>query len=243
MKKLLILITSLVMVFSITVTSYAAVPSSQEQLSEYIKQEKVIQSLEKKITQSEIDKYLSMTSEEITDRLIKINTTYDIGESFSTEDTNFIILYGNDGDLNSNLNSKATTRGWSTTCDTGWQYTEKEKYGTQIVLKSKGTVTVATVAGTNTFRGQATAYVYKGSADKIRLTTYHEGYGLLGSGGIGRVYSGNVSTGYRTSGWNMDMNKSYTGIICAYTSIYTAADVKTPSGTFTVSSPFTKMYW
>jgi len=212
--------------------------------------EQKITQMEQNISQEETDNYLSMTNEQITNRFIAINKKYDIGEPFSKKDATFILLYGMYGNpedsntVSATETDNATAAITSTETDnTGWLGVEKTKYGAQVFLQAKGTVTVAVGGGTNTFRGQASASVLSGSAQKIRLTTYHEAYGLVGTSGVGKVYSGSVTTGYKTSGWNMDMSKSYTSVLCIYTTIYTSADVQTASGTFNLSTDVIKMTW
>jgi len=58
----------------------------------------------------------------------------------------------------------------------------------------------------------------------------HDAYGVVGSGGIGKVYSGNMSgTGYSLSG-----SKKYTGLV-AYSATWVEVTVNHTGGTFVLS--------
>ncbi|MEI3611860.1 hypothetical protein [Pseudogracilibacillus sp. SO30301A] len=108
----------------------------------------------------------------------------------------------------------------------------KTKTSNGITVKISGSVSVTHGINNNTFGGTVNLTTTKGSTPK-KINTYisHEAFGIVGSGGIGKVYSGKVS--YSCSNKKTcksgKMTRKYTAST-AYSMTRAYADVTTKSG-------------
>lgn len=165
----------------------------------------------------------NLTKDEIISYFKKIDEEYEIGEAFSLKDQTFIEMYAkpvNHSDIilnkSKSINKKRTVNGITITVK-GTIYDDIQNFMNQSF-------------GANNLKTRTTA----GSSKVNSVTTrvYHNAYGLVGSNGVGKVYSGNI----KATGKNNTINsrKRYTGIV-AYASTWYEVTVKHTGGTFTVS--------
>lgn len=167
-----------------------------------------------------------LTQEEVIANFERIDQEYDIGEEFSLKDQTFVEMYAtpipqNDDLIITPLASK---------------YVSGTRTVNGITVTVSGTIkddiqnVINQSFGASNLRTRTTAGSSKVSS--IKTTVHHNAYGLVGSGGIGKVYSGTLST----TGKNSTLNgtKRYTAVV-AYASTWATATVKHSGGTFTVN--------
>jgi|SRR5699024_7975933 len=177
----------------------------------------------------DVDKYkdelANLSEEEVSEKFSEIDERYDMEEEFSKKDQAFIEMYAKpveeDGSHNitpfksENVSGSKTVNG--------------------ITVKVNGTVNINVQGiinqsfGASNLKTRTTA-----GGSKVKSVTTkvnHNAYGLVGSGGVGKVYSGSI-TG---TGKNHTLNttKKYTGNV-AYGKTWTETTVNYNGGTFTV---------
>lgn len=68
--------------------------------------------------------------------------------------------------------------------------------------------------------------------NSVKTTVHHHAYGLVGSGGVGKVYSGTLSTSGMDS--RLDGRKRYTGVV-AYATTWFTVTVDYSGGRFIIN--------
>lgn len=164
----------------------------------------------------------NLTQEEITSNFERINQEYDIGEVFSPKDQTFVKMYAEP------VNSQEITTLGSTNI-----------YGSEtvngITVEVSGTIghDIQNIIN-HSFFGNLQTNTTAGSdqVSSVETVVQHEAYGLIGSDGIGKVYSGSISS----SGANNTLNatENYSGIV-AYAVTTATVTVNHSGGTFTVN--------
>ncbi|MBR7795124.1 hypothetical protein GT022_03570 [Agaribacter marinus] len=179
------------------------------------------------IESSEKEKYKkemsNLTQEEIYENFIKIDQEYDIGEEFSLKDQAFIEMYAKPVDS------------WEIT-----PFKSKKISGSKsqngVTVKVSGTIKddIQNVINQSFGASNLKTSTTKGASKvkSVKTTVHHTAYGLIGSGGVGKVYSGTLSTSGKNS--TLTGTKRYTAVV-AYASTWATATVKHSGGTFTVT--------
>lgn len=174
-----------------------------------------------------------LTEDEIVKRMEHIADSYELYEPLSEEDAKFIAQYANQSVQNHEIGIQGSTT----------VPFDKTKYnsGRTVGLWIKGTIWAKIGVINNSYGGKYNSYVVKGSsrAYKITNTIRHTAYGLVGSGGVGKVYDGSIKNTCNKSGivsCSTDSSKAYTASV-AYASTWATSTVWYDNGsTLTVNS-------
>lgn len=165
----------------------------------------------------------NLTLDEIIFNFERIQKEYKVGEVFSLKDQVFIEMYAD------KPNSFGVTL-----------YKAHSVFGTKtvngITVKVEGTIKddiqnlLKQSFGAYNLRTNTTAGANKVSS--VKTVVHHDAYGLIGSSGIGKVYTGSIST----SGLNtvFTATERYTGIV-AYAATWCTVTVNHSGGTFTIN--------
>jgi hypothetical protein len=183
------------------------------------------------VTEDNLNDFYSLDEEDIVDRNTEISEGYEEGDILSEEDTLFLLTQTV---VEEEVSTDEITimAGKSSKAISG----SKKKYGTKVTLSGTMHQDIAFVAGTSSFRGNVKATRNSGSLKKVKLTTYHDSYGVVGWNGkfpsIGKVYGGKVSHTKEgnVSSYSMDKTMRYNSILSSYTTMWTKASVTTKSG-------------
>lgn len=132
----------------------------------------------------------------------RIDKEYEIGEAFSLKDQTFVEIYAKAVDQNSvelfkfsKFNRSKTVNG-ITVKVSGTIYDDSQN----IINQSFG----ATNLKTSTTAGAS-------KVKSVKTTVHHNAYGLVGSGGVGKVYSGSISKSGKNN--TIDSRKRYTAVV------------------------------
>jgi hypothetical protein len=128
-----------------------------------------------------IDKNNNLTPQEITQRFQIINGKYKIGEVFSAEDAAFVKKYA----------ERSASLGVQSRKSRSF---DLSKSNNKISFRMKGTVWTDIGIINHSFGAKFTTTVTKGTPISIKNSVTHTSYGIIGSGGIGKVYSGTLTT-------------------------------------------------
>ena len=168
-------------------------------------------------------KELSMlTEEEKISYFERIDQEYTIGEKFSLKDQTFVEMYA----------EKPNTSGISLLAS---ETISGSKTSNGVTVKVSGTIkdniqNIINQIFTASNLKSTTAGASK--VTSVKTVVYHNAYGLVGSDGIGKVYSGSLSTSGKNT--TLSATKKYTGIV-AYASTWCTVTVKHTGGTFTIN--------
>ncbi|MDA2314395.1 MULTISPECIES: hypothetical protein [Bacillus cereus group] len=165
------------------------------------------------------------TKEKIESKFLEIDAKYNVGEELSAEDQDFVVKYA-DKPL---LKIK----------DPGPQYGSSSftKYRTVAGIEARTWGTVSSNHGVwnNDYGANMTTQTFSGNANKIKNTVSHAAYGLVGSGGIGKVYSDSLSTTCDNgSSCKLNEKRDYTASV-AYSKTIASGTVYYPGGSFTIN--------
>lgn len=209
MKKSFFILVAVVLAigFILPTTSFASTDSTQTAETEKYKEE-----------------LSNLTDEEVSENFKRIDRDYDIGEVFSLKDQTFVQMYA-EPVVSSPITAFASKKvsGSRTVSGMTVKINGTLKHDINNILnQSFG----ASNLKTRTTKGYS-------KIRSIKTTVRHTAYGLIGSGGIGKVYSGSLST----SGKNSTLNgtKRYTAVV-AYANTEASAVVNYSGGTFTVNA-------
>lgn len=164
-----------------------------------------------------------LTKEEINAYFQKIDKEYDIGEEFSLKDQAFVEMYA----------TPVIPGGMTTFAQ---KYISDSGSDNGVTVKVSGYIEddiqniINQSFGARDLKTSTTAGSSK--VTSVRTEVHHTAYGLVGSGGIGKVYSGSIYT----TGKNTTLNetKRYSAIV-AYASTWCTVTVKHSGGTFTIN--------
>ncbi|MDN3451801.1 hypothetical protein QMA09_16550 [Planococcus sp. APC 3906] len=214
-KKIFVLVMSFVLILGFVIDLKVDAAGTGE-----AKKHSLNQSSESDIYKEEL---ANLTQEEISSNFKRIDTQYKIGEAFSLKDQTFVELYA----------KKATPEGITL-------FASKTISGSRtsngITVTVNGTIKddiqniINHSFGASNLKTSTTAGSSK--VTSVKTVVYHNAYGLVGSGGVGKVYSGSIST----SGKNtiLTATKNYTAVV-AYASTWCTVTVNHTGGTFTVN--------
>ncbi|MEP9407491.1 hypothetical protein ABKP09_14320 [Peribacillus frigoritolerans] len=192
--------------------------------------------IEQSEIQHEVNKNLS--EEQIRERFKQINSTYEIQEPFSEEDTEFVRVYApstesvDDTETNNGIQTMSLKFGNSNS-----ESFSKTKTAYGVTVKFTGTVYVNIGLVNNSYRGKTKAVITSGGSkvNSIKLGVTNSAYGAIGGGGtrFGLVYNGGTTSTTKTqTTWNMDKTVKYTGVAVVYTHTDAYVQVATKTGTF-----------
>ncbi|MEJ8548828.1 hypothetical protein [Brevibacillus borstelensis] len=151
-----------------------------------------------------------LTKAQIQQKFEQINSKYEIGQPFSKEDADFVKKYATPVNIKENSISPLS----SETFDVS-RYDSNNTVGGRM----KGSVSASIGVITNSYSGDFTTTVLKGSVSSIKNELSHTAYGLIGSGGVGKVYSNTLSTTCKSSPCTLDEGENYSASVAyAYTS-------------------------
>ncbi len=165
----------------------------------------------------------NLTQEQISQRFQTINTTYKIGLPFSDEDSEFVRAYAKPANQSNAISLLSTVNIDNLGSANG-------VYGRIYGSIFSDISTVNCSFGGN-LTGTATSSTH--SISKLTIKVQHTSYGIIGSGGIGLVYSKTISASSSTSPVNFNKSQPYTAA-ALYCSTTCWLDVKYDSGTLSV---------
>ncbi|WP_096435694.1 hypothetical protein [Alteribacter populi] len=169
-----------------------------------------------------------LTTEEIIEKLEEIDTKYEVGDRLSDDDAEFIKEYAK--------------------MDVVYEATEIQPLGGNSFIRTgqnnSGSVR-ARAAGTvgsshgiinNSYYANFTTSITTGGylVNSIRNSVSHSAYGAIGSGGIGKVFSGSKGTTCVTNTCESNLKESYSASV-AYSSTIARATINWSSGSFTIT--------
>lgn len=171
-----------------------------------------------------------LTQEEIAEKFEIINASYEIGEPFSKEDAKFVKKYAKAVDNNTSQTDDVTIKGMKE-----WEF-DASKTALGVKANCEGMMWSDINIINHSYGGDFTTTITSGGpvnsiTNKISLTAY----GVIGSSGIGLVYSGSLSsTGNNVSSWRIDEDETYTAA-AAYIVISAKTTIATDDGSFSIS--------
>ncbi|WP_455931261.1 hypothetical protein [Priestia aryabhattai] len=163
----------------------------------------------------------NLTQDEVIANFERINKQYAMEEPFSAKDQTFIEMYAKKPSAMTLFASKSISGSNSSN---------------GVTVKVSGTIkddiqnVVNQSFSASNLKTSTTAGASKVSS--VKTVVYHNAYGLVGSGGVGKVYSGTLSTSGKNT--TLTATKKYTAVV-AYASTWCTVTVKHSGGTFTVN--------
>lgn len=178
--------------------------------------------------QYSINKNLNET--QIRERFAEINSKYALYQPFSAEDTEFVRAYAKPANPvnESNISPMDTTKSWPFSKSDTSHYVKASFSGT--IFSTIGTYI------TNSFGGNITATITAGITQwqGTELHIINTAYGIIGSGGVGIIYNGDLSGSTTSSStFNLNRSQTYSGLV-AYTNTNAYAIIKTSTGNFDI---------
>lgn len=167
-----------------------------------------------------------LSQAQITQRLMEIDSSYDVGEPFSAEDAAFVLAYASRADdVESSGADSNSPRGSHTFTVSG------TKYGTTVT--ASGNLYHNGVTPSYTYGGNVTIRTTAGSTPKrLKLTVHCTSYGIVGENGFGKIYDGQVSASKKNAKtFKASPKRTYSGFMNLY-SVYGWVDVTTSNGNF-----------
>ncbi|MCM3196820.1 hypothetical protein [Priestia megaterium] len=163
----------------------------------------------------------NLTQDEVIANFERIDKEYAMEEPFSIKDQTFIEMYAKKPSAITLFASKSISGSNSSN---------------GVTVKVSGTIkddiqnVVNQSFSASNLKTSTTAGASKVSS--VKTVVYHNAYGLVGSGGVGKVYSGTLSTSGKNT--TLTATKRYTAVV-AYASTWCTVTVKHSGGTFTVN--------
>jgi hypothetical protein len=163
----------------------------------------------------------NLTQDEVIANFERIDKEYAMEEPFSAKDQTFIEMYAKKPSAMTLFTSKSISGSNSSN---------------GVTVKVSGTIkddiqnVVNQSFSASNLKTSTTAGASKVSS--VKTVVYHNAYGLVGSGGVGKVYSGTLSTSGKNT--TLTATKRYTAVV-AYASTWCTVTVKHSGGTFTVN--------
>ncbi|UTR16878.1 hypothetical protein MM221_10395 [Salipaludibacillus sp. LMS25] len=174
---------------------------------------------EKEAYQKELS---NLSAEEIRANFERIDEEYEIGEAFSVKDQTFIEMY-----------ASPVNKGEFTTLASKKISASKTVNGIKVTVNGTIKDDIQNLVN-QSFSGDLKTRTTKGASkvSSVKTTVHHTAYGLVGSGGIGKVYSGTISASGKNN--NLNSKKRYSAIV-AYASTWCTVTVEHSGGTFTIN--------
>jgi hypothetical protein len=163
----------------------------------------------------------NLTQDEVIANFERIDKEYAMEEPFSVKDQIFIEMYAKKPSAMTLFASKSIS-GSNSSIGVTVKVSGTIKDDIQNVVNqsfSASNLKTSTTAGAS-------------KVSSVKTVVYHNAYGLVGSGGVGKVYSGTLSTSGKNT--TLTATKRYTAVV-AYASTWCTVTVKHSGGTFTVN--------
>lgn len=183
----------------------------------------------------------NLSLEEIQQRMLEIDTNYEVNDLLSESDSEFIIGYYNTLNELMNNNSGRSKRSASNKLFKRTTLKTAKRSVSGVTAQLSGSVWTSTsksIFDPNNSFGGTIALKILGGASKVKKVTgaiHLSGYGLIGSNKvIGKVADEKISDSWSKAPFashTMNRSKPYTGIIL-YTSVYAEMVVKTKTTSF-----------
>lgn len=164
----------------------------------------------------------NLSTEEIQANFTRIDEEYEIGEALSLKDQTFVEMYANSATPSIEL--------------FGSKKVSNSKTAKGITVKVSGTIK----EDIQNFLNQSFGAKLKTSttagaskAKSVKTVVHHHAYGLVGSGGVGKVYSGTLSTSGKNT--TLDATKKYTGVVAYATTWVEVTVVHNDGSKFTIN--------
>lgn len=170
------------------------------------------------------------TEAEINERIKQIADSYDLYEPLNAEDAEFIKKYAIQPMDRGNIG----VNGYKSSSFNETKYNSSGTVG----VRASGTIWADIGVINNSYGGNFTSRAIKGSSrvDKIRNSIRHTAFGLIGSGGIGKVYDNSITNTCNSSICTTNSSKSYVASV-AYARTWASSTVYYDNGsTLTVGS-------
>ncbi|OMI25666.1 hypothetical protein BTA31_17765 [Bacillus haynesii] len=215
-KKLLFLGMPLVLTLGFTfsnTTNAVSKDSKEDYSSQTVEEQK----------QAYKEKMTNLSQEEIVSNFERIDREYNIGEEFSLKDQAFVEMYASPANPE-DVNILAT------------KYISGSKTSNGVTVKVSGNIKddiqnlINQSFGASNLKTSTTAGASK--VTSVKTEVFHNAYGLVGSGGVGKVYSGSISTSGKNT--TLSATKRYSAVV-VYASTWCTVTVNHKGGTFTVN--------
>ena len=166
-----------------------------------------------------------LSQSQIKERLKEINARYEVGEEFSADDAQFVKTY-----------AAPATQPAIMTVDSNSTFNKTKTYG-KTTVNASGSL----------FHKGTFAYIYGGNVKvttksettpkKIKIVIHCTSYGVVGSGGVGKIYDGKVKAAKENSKkFSTDLRGSYSGVAVTY-DVDCSVKITTSAGNvFTISN-------
>lgn len=175
-----------------------------------------------------MDKNQNLTDRQIAQRFEEINSKYQVGEEFSEDDAEFVRTY-------------ATPAGSGDAAVMATQSQSFSKTGSRYGVSASFSGSVFSNIGllTSSFGGNVRCTILSGQALQWLSTELHitqTTYGLVGSSGIGIIYSGHISAGpTHASPFSMNQSRTYNGLLAVFGYTHSYCVIHTKTGTFSIT--------
>jgi hypothetical protein len=252
-----------------TVTPVSKVSLSDEKTSLEELSKQTYETIMDDISDEQIEEFLDNSKTEIQEELDNIEKEYEVGEPLKEEDAQFIVLLANVQSLSENgsFETKSANAEFDVTepfvlsrepipAEKVATYTETRntgnnvkvfptKYGIQMEFDWYIKITEA-LSGTSSYRSKLEALALKGHSkiQSLTLTTYHSCYGVVGTKGVLKIYSGSHTSGkIKNSTAKSDLTSKYFTLLPILTNTYAELKVQAKDGTFNCTSPSYTWTW
>lgn len=142
------------------------------------------------------DEFSDLSQKEVNEKFEEINEKYDIEEEFSKRDQAFVKMYAEPiNDESNNIKPMAT------------ESVSESKTKNGVTVKVNGTLDINNQGVINqSFGANLKTRTTKGASkvNSVKTEVEHNAYGIIGSGGIGKTYTGKLTN----SGKNNDIDSS-----------------------------------
>lgn len=166
----------------------------------------------------------NLSPEEVASNFERIHNQYKMEEAFSLKDQAFVEMYAKKTSNPSDVSLFASKSIYGSKTSNGVTVTVS---GT---IKDNIQNIINQSFGASNLKTSTTAGASKVSS--VKTVVYHDAYGVVGSGGVGKVYSGSISTSGKNT--TLTSTKNYTAIV-AYATTWCTVTVNHSGGTFTVN--------
>lgn len=184
------------------------------------------QSLSEKQKSVQATEEAPLTEDQIIKKFEEINKKYDINESFSKSDADFIKKYAKPAQAPGTV----TTQGYAS------DHFDKSGSASGISANMNGTVWSDLGWISNSYGAEFSTIVKTGHATKIENSVSITAYGLAGAGGIGKVYEDTLtSSNENQDTLYSDMSDTFTASV-AYSTVIAKTTVSNEFSSFTLRS-------
>lgn len=206
--------------------------------------DKSIETVFQNISDTEMSKLDSMSDEELEDRIQQLSQKYSVGEPFNSFDSSMIayIYEKQEGLLEDAAEPNPT--GW--TWNTYNVKNTKSFSGVKVGYSGKLASYASLSGGSYKTSVHVTLYSGKSKLKKLKWTTHHTSYGLLGTNGknpsIGIIYNGSSSSSSWKHSFSYSKTVLFSSLVPLYTKTWGTLNVDTKSGNYNMNTK-TYQHW